>query len=387
MESWYLLFDGAFFLMGFILISASLIGLYAWQGWKGFSFFAHSAALGYHYIYHALYYSGLIVKLPFLFMTAQITSFLGSPFFCFFYSFVLKKDFRLQKKHLLHFLFPGAVILINLKYMFVSSAEKIRLLQDAIPARSPEAWPFPQLSQPFLGIVIMFYVIMVIWLAVNSIDLKFVKHNLQSGRFPLNFHLMFLGAHAFVFLSGIGWVFSPGNLFLYRLFPLLIGLSFFSIYFLTLVYPYAMQLGFVVEVSPEFSMKQYTKSRLKNVDIAELEQKLHVLMHEEKLYRDEKITMSAIAEKTGLHTLQLSEYLNVVRNQTFNDYIRSWRVKEAKEIMISDRDFNITRVAFECGFGAQSTFFKAFKLETGMTPTEFRNNTKDLKKERRQRLR
>ncbi|WP_282135041.1 helix-turn-helix domain-containing protein [Seonamhaeicola maritimus] len=65
---------------------------------------------------------------------------------------------------------------------------------------------------------------------------------------------------------------------------------------------------------------------------------------------------------------------------TFYDLINSLRVEEAKTKLKSAAfdKYSITGIAELCGFNSKSSFYRIFKKETGLTPTQFKNNTNKI---------
>ena len=128
------------------------------------------------------------------------------------------------------------------------------------------------------------------------------------------------------------------------------------------------------ELTQVYSKIKYESSNLRNLDSKLLILKLENLMSEEKLYRDENLTMIAIAEKLNINKHQLSELLNASIGVNFYDYINKYRVIEAKKILEDSPEQIILRVAFDVGFKSQSTFYTAFKKVFKMTPADYKNN-------------
>jgi AraC-like DNA-binding protein len=105
--------------------------------------------------------------------------------------------------------------------------------------------------------------------------------------------------------------------------------------------------------------------------------KLNHLVEVEKVYRDEKISIQSLAEKLAVPDYQLSLVLNEKLNHTFPDFINYYRIEEAKGILASARaeEINVSTVAHQVGFNTMTTFYKAFKKFTGMTPTQYKKET------------
>jgi AraC-like DNA-binding protein len=62
--------------------------------------------------------------------------------------------------------------------------------------------------------------------------------------------------------------------------------------------------------------------------------------------------------------------------KSFYDVINSYRVEEAKRLLLDEknRNYTILSVGFEAGFNSKTTFNTVFKKFTGVTPTEYRDN-------------
>lgn len=105
----------------------------------------------------------------------------------------------------------------------------------------------------------------------------------------------------------------------------------------------------------------------------ELKSMLLAKMEQEQLYLDNELSAGELAEKMELTTHQLSELLNSHVNQSFYDFLNSYRLEEAKRLLTSpDCNKSITDIAFESGFNNRNSFYRVFKTALGLTPTEYR---------------
>lgn len=103
--------------------------------------------------------------------------------------------------------------------------------------------------------------------------------------------------------------------------------------------------------------------------------RLTSLMEIEKPYMDPELTLGKLSHlfKTTPHNLSL--LINNDISKSFNEFVNSYRVKEFKKMLNEEKfsSYTILAVSYECGFNSKTTFYKAFKNETGMTPTEYKN--------------
>ena len=103
-------------------------------------------------------------------------------------------------------------------------------------------------------------------------------------------------------------------------------------------------------------------------------QQLHQYMLEEAPYLDPSISLQELANKTGIAARELSVLINHQIGQHFFDYINSYRIEKAKELLTdpSKKELTILEILYEVGFNSKSSFNTAFKKHTATTPTLFR---------------
>lgn len=114
--------------------------------------------------------------------------------------------------------------------------------------------------------------------------------------------------------------------------------------------------------------------------IGEMVRRIRSLMEEDKLYQETDLTLPQLAEKLNVPTYQVSLALNEGMKKSFYDVINSYRVNEAKRLLLDTRNnnFTILSVGFEAGFNSKTTFNTVFKKFTGLTPTEYREAQKSM---------
>lgn len=116
----------------------------------------------------------------------------------------------------------------------------------------------------------------------------------------------------------------------------------------------------------------YAQSSLGKVDVPAAVERLRVLFEDEHLYRDEDLGLAKLARRVELSPHQLSELLNARFGERFSRFVRRHRVAAARRLLIDEPRASVLAVGLSVGFGSQSTFYAAFKEETGLVPGEFR---------------
>jgi AraC-like DNA-binding protein len=105
--------------------------------------------------------------------------------------------------------------------------------------------------------------------------------------------------------------------------------------------------------------------------------RLDKLMTVERVYRQEGLTIGGLAAKLDLPEYRLRQAINEgLGYRNFNAFLNRYRINEAKAALSdpTQRDVAVLTIAMDAGFQSIGPFNRAFKAETGLTPTEFRRD-------------
>jgi len=105
--------------------------------------------------------------------------------------------------------------------------------------------------------------------------------------------------------------------------------------------------------------------------------KIIELMEVENIYRDPELTFTMLAKKISIKEHNLRKVINSgMGYRNFNQFLNNYRIGEACQLFINEEnhEISISLVAFQVGYASLSSFNKAFKEITGVTPSAFRNN-------------
>lgn len=117
--------------------------------------------------------------------------------------------------------------------------------------------------------------------------------------------------------------------------------------------------------------RKYEKSALDDDRLKRIAGKVEAAMAEDVLYRDPNLSLWDLAKHIGVTSHYVSQALNTHLNKSFFDLVNGWRIKDAIK-QLNATDETILVIAYDVGFNSRSAFYKAFKRETGKTPSDLR---------------
>ena len=101
--------------------------------------------------------------------------------------------------------------------------------------------------------------------------------------------------------------------------------------------------------------------------------KLKAHLEHHQSYRNNQLKLAHLAEELSLSPHHLSQVINRHAQKNFSEFINDYRIKEA--IQLINQIDRINQLAYEVGFNNRTTFNKAFKKATGLTPTQYKRKT------------
>lgn len=103
--------------------------------------------------------------------------------------------------------------------------------------------------------------------------------------------------------------------------------------------------------------------------------RLDHLMTVERTYRQEGLAIGALAARLDVREHRLRQAINEgLGYRNFNAFLNRYRIEDAKLALsdLTQREVPVLTIAMDAGFQSIGPFNRAFKAETGVTPTEFR---------------
>jgi AraC-like DNA-binding protein len=99
------------------------------------------------------------------------------------------------------------------------------------------------------------------------------------------------------------------------------------------------------------------------------------LMADERIYRQENLTIGTLATKLSIPEYRLRRLINQrLGYRNFNTFLNNHRIAEAKAALAdpTQAEVPVITIAMDAGFQSLGPFNRAFKETTGVTPSEYR---------------
>lgn len=135
-----------------------------------------------------------------------------------------------------------------------------------------------------------------------------------------------------------------------------------------------------IEPEIDFSISKYQNSSLSEDIRNKILEDLNEYMAK-KPYNYSNLTIDDVAESIQTNTKYLSQIINETYQKNFYNYINMFRVNDSKEMLLNPdySNYSTEGIAKSVGFNSKSSFYTAFKKNTGLTPAEFKNKSSVVK--------
>jgi AraC-like DNA-binding protein len=290
------------------------------------------------------------LHLPFIYLIG--------PLLLYYYRIIIIEDKKSFTNLIFHILPSITASLSILPYQFFSVEEKLIFLKQFLPRNY-----FLIFLVLNVGVKISILTYLSYILYENKSFLKKVSHSKVKSTILFIFIIIYL-----ILLIGLsGFLFK--NFFLIELSAILLPFILVFFYLLASYNPEILK-----GVKEEIKSIRYQNSKIKNLDVEGIINRMNELMEREKAFADEDISLISFASELEISSHQLSEILNETLKKNFNQFINEYRIQEAKRMLLEETSRNILSIAFSVGFNSKASFNRIFKQQTGITPVKYRSN-------------
>ena len=85
------------------------------------------------------------------------------------------------------------------------------------------------------------------------------------------------------------------------------------------------------------------------------------------------LSLNSLAEELTINAKYISYSINKRYKDNFQNYVNSYRVAEAKELLADPANEHLSymSIGFDAGFNSKSAFYSTFKKVTGQSPKDY----------------
>ena len=326
---------------------------------------------------------------------------LVGPVLYFYVRGLLRDDYRLDKRDLLHFI-PAVLLFINIiPHLFSGFQDKLeyatRVLESPAEIVNFKYFFIPAgvkfLLRPFVG---LFYVI----LCIRLIVLKFRDERPTNKQTKLIFRwtsflifntlLVYISFLVFTIFSYQANDYKIAEVKgFYFLISSLIGLVLLNIsllFFPNILYGLP-QLDYIISHKHDSLDEENKEMIKKNARSFEISLEKLNLLHDKieqycltQPYLNPDFSLSTMSADIDIPVHHLSYYFNEHLNINFNTWKNDNKINYVIDLMEKGNNELLTldALAKQAGFGSRTTFFNAFKQKMGLTPSEFLNKQNNV---------
>ncbi|UTX48843.1 AraC family transcriptional regulator [Chryseobacterium sp. MA9] len=134
------------------------------------------------------------------------------------------------------------------------------------------------------------------------------------------------------------------------------------------------QIELLLSYVNRFYKRQFITRKVVNSDVLQKTETIldHYLNDQESMHQGLP-TVQYLSDQLSISPGYLSDVLRSVIGKNTQQYIREKVTEKAKERLIST-DLTVAEIAYELGFEHPQSFSKMFRVQTGLSPVEFRNS-------------
>ncbi|WEK70414.1 MAG: AraC family transcriptional regulator [Candidatus Chryseobacterium colombiense] len=306
-------------------------------------------------------------------------AFLQIPVFYLYVLSVCYSDFKLKQKYLLHLL-PFLVVNLVLlpRFYIVDAVSKLSFIQNR-----QNMIEF-QFNHILIHCQIIIYIIAAFIVLRKSKKLyleNYAGKNINSYNWLIQFTIVLTILYTVALLKNIFKFSDYPNISEWLKITILVSSLFIFCWYLfkalnnpDLFRNIDSKLKLVSEIVSEEKGNELSILNKKedNEEVLRLKQ----YMIEKKPFLNPSLTIQDISGEIGIPTRELSVLINHQLGQHFYDFVNTYRIENAMEILKDTTKTKVTilEILYEVGFNSKSSFNTAFKKYTGNTPTYYRKN-------------
>lgn len=90
-------------------------------------------------------------------------------------------------------------------------------------------------------------------------------------------------------------------------------------------------------------------------------------------FKDSSVNIYTLSERLGFRKQELTQYFNQSGHTNFRTWLSELRFREAVRMMRTCPHYSNDAISTECGFSSHTQIYRVFKQQTGMSPSQWRD--------------
>jgi AraC-like DNA-binding protein len=207
-------------------------------------------------------------------------------------------------------------------------------------------------------------------LSFNSNSVKYI----QVMLFCLALYMLFWLIGIFELFDLVTWIERP---LIYEICCLIFGIQIYIVSFYNLKYPEIFKIPYPSSKKNKSKKKDFLNEK----EIQNIRELVKTFLEKHQGYRKPELSLLILANEIDTTTNKLSWVLNNSYKKTFYELVNEYRVADFAQKIRQNKhkEFTLISLAYEVGFNSKSTFYKAFKEITKMTPSQYIKQIKNSK--------
>jgi AraC-like DNA-binding protein len=98
------------------------------------------------------------------------------------------------------------------------------------------------------------------------------------------------------------------------------------------------------------------------------------MMTREQLFLDSNLSIHELARACEIPSRKISQSINALYKKNFSEWVNEYRIHKAIPLLqnISENNYTIEGIGYDCGFNSRSAMYLAFKKIKGKSPGDYK---------------
>jgi AraC-like DNA-binding protein len=305
-----------------------------------------------------------INEFPWVFYTTEFTFFLWGPAIYYFFISATKSEFKFSKKEMWH-LAPAVIhtIFLIFKFHIHSNEAKTLMLQSSVMSPLEDI-----IIHSLRNLATLVYILFATRYMRNKRDQSDKKYSWLLFLLVVFYLVEIIQIMQFFDLETRIY-----NTIIYNTTSIVWFLVAVTTLFKALKNPFFFSNEEVINAHKDED-KRTESFIMEDEEFQELLSKIKQKVINDSLYLEPELNLQQLADQTNSTSKKVSHVINIHYHQNFSDFINSFRIEKAKELLAdkSKEDYNVMEIGYEVGFNSKATFNRVFSKFTNISPTEYR---------------